>query len=245
MDSIFDSKVIILANAMGGTSGYSSRWNKHLGINKHMVPINNIPLIHYTQKQLKHYGFTDIYISCQLKDKESYIINSNNWVKPPDTQNAGAPNNEIIIASTLFSEEKNNIILFGDNFYSILFFEKIFAAQTDKIWMYARKAPSTYINKNFWEPFGWYIPKHETKFIVKCAEDAINEMLTVNKKILPDSAIAQTYSRVITRRGNHGNNAHWIDIDDETTDFDYPKDWDFWSKNVLPQIKLLDFGSNE
>lgn len=245
MNDILNCKVIILANALGGTEDYSSRWGNHLGITKHLVPIGKMPLIHYTQKQLKLYGFTDINISCQKKDRDLYIINNNNWINPPDTSAEGAPNNEIIISKSLFSREKNNIILFGDNFYSDSFFEKIIDANTERILIYARTNPSEYVNKKHWEPFGWYVPNNEIDYLIKCAEGAVKEMLSVHNRVLPDSAIWQTYSRVGTGKQIYDSSYNWVEIDDETTDFDYPKDWDFWSTNVLPNIKLNENIINE
>jgi hypothetical protein len=243
MINIFDSKVIILANSLGGTKEYVSRWNNHLGLSKHMVPIGGIPLIHYLQKQLKHYGFKDIHISCQKEDSKSYIIDNNTWINPPDTSTELAPNNEIIICKDLFSKEKNNIILFGDNFYSNNFFKIILAASTNKVWLYGRPNASSYVNKKYGEPFGWSVPFAQVDFIINCAEEAIAEMWKYDKECTRDSGIKRTYSNVIKKQGIFNFLNNYLDITDETTDFDYPEEWDFWSINVLPNITLNDFKS--
>lgn len=42
--------------------GESTRWNNYLGVPKHLIPIDDEPLIHRTVRLLKENGFDDIVI---------------------------------------------------------------------------------------------------------------------------------------------------------------------------------------
>jgi SAM-dependent methyltransferase len=238
---ITDAKVIILANAAGGFPGGSTRWNNHLGINKHLVPIGNMPLIHYIQNQLKYYGFSDIVISCQEKDKGTYIINNNQWISPPDLTGNINPDHEIMICESVFDRKKNNIILYGDNFYSKEFFNKIMSADPEDWWFYGREGASDYVGKPYTEDFGWYIPPKFLKFLIRSTYIASEDMIKHHGQVIPGIAIHQTYEFSINMQNKKDFYCNWINVDDETTDFDYPAEWDYWSKEVLPEIPLMNF----
>ena len=236
---IIDSKVIILANSEAGEGGGRERWGNYLKVNKHMIPIAGTPLIHYIQKQLRLYGFYDIHISCLQKDSHEYIIDNNSWILSPDTSDYINPNHDLIICETLLNKNKPTLILFGDNFYSHTFFERIMEADPSTWWIYGRHGGSEYINKPYGECFGWYIPPKSIKTLLNATIKASSDMIRIHGKTLPGVAIFETYQEAIALCNESNYFSHWISIDDETTDFDFPKEWDFWKKNVLPGIDLL------
>lgn len=236
MIDIKNIKVIIMADSSGGFGGGANRWNNYLGVKKHMAPIGNIPVIHYLQKKLKLYGFKDINISCLEEDKDLYILKDVKWIKAPDVSNLINPYHDILICKNMFDKTKNNIILFGDNFYSDLFFTKIINADPNKWWQYGRDGKSKYLNKPYTEGFGWYIPGHLVDFLIKVSEEASEWMINNHGSIVAGVAIHQTHEFALKHEGESDWFSHLIHVDDETTDFDYPEEWDFWNANILPKI---------
>lgn len=238
MIDIKNIKVIIMADSSGGFGGGTARWGNYLGVKKHLAPIGEIPVIHYLQKKLFKYGFSDISISCLEEDRDSYIINDNRWIQSPDVSSLINPYHDILICKDMLSLEKNNIILFGDNFYSDLFFERIINVDPTKWWQYGREGKSIYVNKPYTEGFGWYIPSNLVNWLIKVSVEASEWMINNHGKIVAGVAIHQTHEFALKYENESDWFSHLVNVNDETTDFDYPHEWDFWTKNVLPNISL-------
>lgn len=224
------------------------RWNNYLGVTKYMIPIKGEPLIHRTQRILLQNGMNDILVKCNKSDRDSYILNGCKWVMPIKP-NHMYPDYEFVNCGPYISRNGITIILFADVYYSEAILKHM-CENTSTSWhYYARKRFSEITGSIYGEHFAWYMHSDHLEDLFQAGElacittkdlvDLSNSGITVSRTnwIMQDSA-AMTYRIMcgLDVKDPYANeDYHWIEWDDETEDFDFPQDWDRWSKK-LPHL---------
>jgi hypothetical protein len=239
MELVLGSKVIIMANRIAGYGG-EKRWNNYLNAPKHLAPINKKPIIHIIQEQLAIHGFKDIGIICQEEDFLAYSLGHAKWLNPQNIKiDKKNPDHEINVCKSFFSLEKPNLILFGDNVYTKKFFSSLLNCNSNSWQYFARPWSSEYVNKPYEEGFAWFIPESKIKILLEATKSASKKMIAHYGKVMPGTAVRESYE--IAELWSTDLDKHLVVIDDETTDFDYPEEFDFWINKFESSAKEILF----
>lgn len=227
--------------------GYPDRWANHLGVPKHLIPIKGEPLIHRTQRLLLENGATNIWVSCNKKNFESYVIPGCNPVETYFDRESLYPDHEFMSTKGMENKDGVTVQLFGDVYYTEELIKHIIQNPSEDWHYYARRISSQITGKIYGEHFIWYY--HISKLprliesSIKAAELTKKFIKDYEQGVTPYPWIMEESSKMAYRimAGLDPEDPHaiekfnWIEWDDETEDFDYPIDWQLWSKR-LPHL---------
>ena len=234
---IQDAKVIICAGGNGG-----SKWNMHLGVTKHMIPIQGEPLVHRTQRQLLDRGFTNVHLASSLENRPAYLLNQvKHILSPPLTGHIG-DNSCAWHYKKYIDYTGTTIIMYGDVYYTDEFMDVLSKDPNDKFRIYGRCDEST-ITKNCrqGEPFAIVLPQNSITKHFQCLKQTMEVFPGL---IQEGNTIAEDLSKYTYRKfvgipyeapGNVTESEHWYEWDDLTDDFDYPYDWE-QKASLFPEI---------
>ncbi len=230
-----------------GSIGYPNRWNNYLGVPKHLIPIQGEPLIHRTQRLLLQNGATDVWVSCNEQNFNSYVIDGCNPVKTNFEKNSLYPDHEFMSTRGMENKDGVTVQLFGDVYYTEDLIKNLITNPSEDWHYYARRISSQITGKVYGEHFVWYY--HISK-LDKLIESSIKS-IELTKKFIKEyenkktsypwimeesSKMAYRIMSGLNPKDPHAvENFNWVEWDDETEDFDYPIDWELWSKR-LPHL---------
>jgi hypothetical protein len=224
--------------------GYPDRWDNYLGVPKHLIPIKGEPLIHRTQRLLLENGEKNIWVSCNKQNFESYVIPGCNPVETNFDKNSLYPDHEFSSTDGMENENGITVLLFGDIYYSEKIIKHLVDNKSEDWHYYARWKNSDTTGKIYGEMFAWY---YNHSHIKKLKESAILSSELTKEYVrkhqigelkypwIMEESSKMTYRIMagLDTEDPHGiENSKWVEWDDETEDFDYPIDWDKWSKNL-------------
>lgn len=212
-------RIIIVA------AGNSKRWNDYGGIPKHLVPIENVPLIHRTINQLMQAGMTDLvlvayddrYGTCRLvvtKPTESIL---------PDTG--------IGHSYAHWCYTGRTIVIFGDVVFSneaisILLKEH---PSNDVMW-YGRLGASTTTGHAWKEMFAMSFWPTNIPALLRRIE-IVRTLKEKDKKMM--GAAWPLHSLQAFGSAGRWERSKWlIEIDDLTDDMDTPDDYAEWKRRT-------------
>lgn len=233
--------------------GLGSRWNKHTGVSKHLVKINEKPLLLYTINLLNKYiNYEKIYV---VVNEENYlefeiVINnlSNDKIilyKSKQNMNQIEKQHGLYSTSELFDSANNVLCMYGD----VYFTENAMKIISDNLknrndfTIFGRKYENKY--RQYGELFCFYLPKHQQENINKLVNivyefrekklikrfsgwEILSYYVADNFNFSQDDNIIKKLKDIFRRR-MFGKK--FINIDDETNDFDFPSDYDFYVNN--------------
>lgn len=213
-------------------AGEGSRWNNHLGVRKHLVPIYGEPNLYRTLRLIN------------ANDKDCKIFLGANPAFPlPDfckhvatiydgtTYIKGAESDRYFASKEYWNTEGRTVLVWGDVFFTEYAIKIITNPQRD--WLrYGRPAGCRYSKRKSWgEEFAIsFHPEHHDAILAACKRV---EDISKNRKVQLFGAIYMAMlglsdHAIVTesKSGRKNNYGHMIDIDDLTDDFDYPEDYD-------------------
>lgn len=227
--------------------GYPDRWSNYLGVSKHLIPIKGEPLIHRTQRILLENGASNVWVSCNKRNIDSYVIPGCNWVETVFDKDSLYPDHEFSSTKGMSNENGITIQLYGDIYYTEEIIKHLINNKSEDWHYYARWRGSDITGKVYGEMFAWY---YHISNLQKLNESSI-KAIELTKQFIKDYEngttsypwIMEESSKMTYRimAGLDPEDPHaiekskWVQWDDETEDFDYPIDWDLWSKN-LPHL---------
>lgn len=205
-------------------AGDATRWANHLGTKKHLVKVNNEPIIYRTVRLLLERGVTDIFIVGP--DEDEYKIHSTQlYIPEKNVTNHGV--DKFLNSESLWNKEERTIVFYGDVFFTDQAMDSI-VNYTNKDWtLFCRFTGSVFTGSKFGECFAqsFYpseIELHKEKLLF-VAE-------SVNKKHLKKSGGWEHYRAMNGVSGRelrqHLIYEKYFVIDDFTEDFDFPEDYD-------------------
>lgn len=200
-----NNRVLILA------AGDGFRWGNYRGTAKHFVDIDGEKLLHRTCRQFLTYS-SDVYV---VGKSEEYSYPGTKLFIPPRDPNWG-DFAKYKSSKELWSSGRT-ILAFGDVNYSDAAINTI-TSTPGEIMFFLRPGHSTITGGR---------PEVFTLAFDGSAHERINAALDqlIRGKVPPPGA-SRTYHHLV-RPHYTDNNLHTI-IDDETTDFDFPYDYDKW-----------------
>lgn len=227
-------------------AGNQTRWKNYMNCPKHLAPINDIPLlkknIELFDKFFKHDNY---YVSIKNKDLQTiYNVDGRILFYIPEHITDTEPAYKTVIP---FIQTYNDdiLLLLGDVVFSEDCVKKIYDNILQKSFkVFGRKSGSIITGARWGELFAFYIPQ---TFIPNWI-DAVNKTddLFNKKKIKRFSGWEViTYIFALNKYGKKNKNIHkdleyilqerlfpdsFIEINDETEDFDFPQDYDNYMK---------------
>lgn len=209
-------KIIIAA------AGEGSRWNNFRGTSKHFTAVEGEILINRTIRQFSHHS-SDITVISKYPEIPHVKVE-------PPKQGIWNDAAKVWSSNHLWSNTQRNIILFGDVWFSDEAVETIINNEKD-ICFFLRSTPSKVTNK-----------PHKEIFAIAFNGEKIEEFRNVVQKVIEENksgAGAYLIFRKICNLDNVSfkhhfkNNSMYVEINDWTEDFDYPKDLTRWEKRRL------------
>lgn len=206
-------KYIIMADGEG------KRWNNYMGVPKHLIELNGERLIDRTVRLLKENDIQNIIV---MASDERYKIEGTKLIPQSireyevDRFDLQFLNGEVCY-------------LYGDVYYTEETMKTIVETETKDYDFFGRYGTVTsQTGKTQDEIFAVKVKDYNLfkDACIKVKEGLKNGTITVG--------IGWTVYKYLTNGLNeHILRGHFIQIDDETEDFDYPKDYDRWMKNKL------------
>lgn len=222
-------KIIVAA------AGSSTRWNNHLGIPKQLVPVDGVPIIHRTQSLFDVENSDKVLLAVDermLNTSTGFVM-----IEPGNTADTILPNTAIGHSYRYWDPTDGTLLLFGDVFftdaakYAILSMVK---SSTDVTWI-GRLNGS--VSKGYRELFGIYFPASKIEHIT----DSINKLREWRETqqhlqhaggwflLLIHLGIQDFDELTFDRCRNN-----FLEINDETDDFDYPDEYTKWLARYRP-----------
>ena len=220
-------------------AGNQTRWNNYMNYNKHLVPINGMPLLKRNINLFKKILNIDTYyVSIRNENmKPIYNVDDNIIFYIPDNIPEGEPSCKTLLPF-INSCNDDVLLLLGDVIYSEDCVKKINDAITNQSFnVFGRKRASNITSCKWGELFAFYIPvafKPEFTKAVNMADylykrrylsrfsgwELISYIYVTNKTT---KNIQKEIKRVQDIRLFPES---FIEIDDTTEDFDFPSDYD-------------------
>jgi hypothetical protein len=201
-------------------AGEGGRWGNHLGVPKHLVAIDGTPLIQRTVRQLWSRGIEDILITAF---DQRYTVAGAPLRAP---QESILPDTGMGFSAEFWSQTGRTLVLLGDVYFSEAAIDAIVGAPGGETTWLGRRGRGS-IDK-YAEMFGVSIPLERQQRL----KEAAAEVLALRRRGAIQRIMGWELYAVVNgldaRFVNPGPN--WIDIDDETEDFDFPADYEAWMR---------------
>lgn len=212
-------------------AGSNAKWNNHLGVRSHFVPVRTDlrrrerePLLERTLRQVKGYGFSDIWIVASPEGVEPYRAVAEEhgarlFVADADTRN------EFESTRPVWGPEGINYLLLGDVYFSDAAMAKIFQQEDDRFLFYGRYRASQITGTRYGEIFAnsWgahrNVRMNRLTDAVRTRQDAGDA--NPNKH-------GWTMLRMLQGtplKSHQVKKPWWVEINDETDDIDFPDDY--------------------
>jgi len=213
---MIQTRVLILA------AGNGARWNNYNGVPKHKVVVEDEVLIERTARQFLKYTDDVVIVakdqSYKIDGCSLYIPKLNKKYKDMD---------KFMSSKNLWSDTKT-VLVFGDVYFTNEAVDTIMTNEKEYCF-FLRKRGSKITGKNKEEIFAISFYAKNNNLMLLTIKDIISQNL-------PFSAggwllLKNLFNMDIGWR--HRNANRYINIDDWTDDFDYPEDFDNWTRNRI------------
>jgi hypothetical protein len=206
-------------------AGEATRWNNHLGVPKHLAPVDGEPILNRAVRLLQANGVSDIHVVS--KDDPRYAIEGASQLIPTLNYADNADADKFLSSKQLWNQEGRTVVFYGDVYFTEAGMARICEYTGTEWTLFCRRDSSKYTGTPWGECFAqsFYpadIPKHEAALhrIAKLYKAGIINRCGGWEHYhamigLPDHQVRSTIFK--------GN---FVEIDDFTDDFDYPEDYD-------------------
>lgn len=197
-------------------AGPDTKWGNHLGVPRHLVPMDGEPLLHRTVRQALKVS-TDVHVISGTAD-ERYNLPGTSW----HVSDHPTPN-EFLSSRTWWSHETRTLLLLGDTYYTDAAMETIAGFAPERWQLFGRKEASALTGKPWGEYFAcsWW-PKHTRMML-----ENLEQVLMARRVGIAQRCGGWELLRSIQRTplNDHIVQPHWFsEIDDLTDDLDFPVD---------------------
>lgn len=211
-------------------AGEATRWDNYLGVKKHFIEIGGEKLLHRTVRLLKENGINDIYI-VNKGESEYKIKGTKSFIPELNEYNGGV--DKFINSKELWLENGRTIVLYGDVYFSEYAMEKIVTHNNYDWQLFGRAFGSRVTGCPWGECFAQtFFGQHRTEHLEKL--EAAVEMW--HKGEIRNPSGWQHYRFMINLPKDRVDvimvGDRFINIDDETDDFDTKEDYITWKENT-------------
>ncbi|MEM9709410.1 MAG: NTP transferase domain-containing protein [Pseudomonadota bacterium] len=212
------SKLILLG------AGAMKRWNNHLGGPKFMAPVGGRPLLSDTIDRFRKLGTDDITFVTREKvpaasDTRQVVFSDN-----PDA----APSSKFLSSREEWNADGWTTLAFADVWWSSTALQLVDLELPGLIIFIGRKGPSRFTECAYGEIFALRFGAESHGII----ENALAEVDALHSKKTPQPSGWGLYRTLKSHLKDDGAaQAVFLDVDDYTDDFDFPRDYKRWTKN--------------
>lgn len=208
-------RVIILCGGEGG------RWKNHLGVDKHLVPIDDKPLLQRIVDDLRSADVSDIVIAG--RGDQYRIAGTQLWHVPLET--CTEPSEKFNSSRQMWLDAGQTVLMFGDVFFSASALQAVLEAPAATVNFVGRLTASRITGCPYPEIFALAFDH--------TAHGTLDEALGQIARAGNDRPTGwQLYDILADQAATCGFNAclrlKFTHIDDLTEDFDFPKDHSTW-----------------
>lgn len=215
------NRTIILAG------GDNARWGNHLGVPKHLIPIDGEPLLHRTARQFKKAG-TDVVILGPKDHNPRYEVAG--CVTTPSPRQPGLYEVGMYLdAAPFWLTTGKTILVYGDTYYTDEAVATIVEYAPREWHLFARFGPSSVTGKwwgEAWAHSFWPEQHLEERSLIR------RVVSLAEQKSIPRALIYEAYK---LRQGmlfpwteQQFDYGSYTEINDRTEDFDGSEDYERW-----------------
>jgi hypothetical protein len=208
------------ATAILCCAGGGERWGNHLGAPKHLAPFDGVPLIQRSVAQLRARGVEDVLIT---GFDERYRVAGAPVCAPSASI---LPDTGIGFSVGFWSTTGRTLVLLGDVYFSEAGMDAAVGASGAESTWFGRKAAGSIAKHG--EMFGLSIPLGHQPQLRQAAEVVIELYRRGFIRRIMGWELYAVINGLEPAVVHPGPN--WIDIDDETEDFDYPHEYGAWMR---------------
>ena len=210
-------------------SGRQERWGNYLDVPKHLVPIDDEPLLHRTVRLIKKFtDDADIYV--MAFDPRYDVPGTTRYEPKYDTieeieEHFNSP--AIYASRKIWSPDDQTIILFGDTFFTESAMRRICNKRLSEGYIFFGRAESSFVTNCPWGEL-WGVT-----FTHKFQKDFLSAIISV-RTLRDEGTIKKWRGWEIYRylQGlnlkSHDIGDNFYEINDFTEDFDFPRDYRNW-----------------
>lgn len=211
-------------------AGEATRWGDYLGTPKHLVKVDDEPIIYRSVRLLLKNGITDINVVGP--DDDRYRIEGSKLFIPQKNYEKNADADKFLNSESLWNTEGRTIVLYGDVFFTEEAMKTICEWEGTDWRLFCRYEPSRLTGTPWGECFAQSFYPKDIERHKKMLEYVAG--LWFRRQIKRcggwEHARAMAGIRVDLGRHYHKPKLYHI-IDDWTDDFDTPEDYDRFMEN--------------
>lgn len=206
-------------------AGEATRWNNYLGTPKHLIKIGGEPILHRT---VRLFAGNDIYIVA--KDESYAVEGAKVYIPKFNLDNYDV--DKFLNSEELWSDTERTLVVYGDVYFTEKAVDKI-TKHTERDWrLFGRAFDSSVIEDDWGECFAQsFYPEH-----IPLHRNALDRVLKLYKEDVLDRCGGWEHYRAILGLPDSQMHRHLVgqecftNIDDLTTDFDTPQNYDNFIK---------------
>lgn len=210
-------------------AGEATRWGNYKDTPKHLIEIEGERLLNRTVRLLIERGVHEIYVAVKKLSKEYHVDDSIQYqVELNYKQNADA--DKFLSTKDLWNEKGRTIVLYGDCYFTEEAMDTIVLSEIKEWTLFCRPNASSITGTPWGECFAQsFYPEH-----LKQHEEMLHYVADLYKRgVINRCGGWEHYRAMIGRRDEKVKHPHvmgtnFVEIDDFTDDFDYPKDLENW-----------------
>jgi CTP:phosphocholine cytidylyltransferase-like protein len=209
-------------------AGDATRWSNYLNTPKHLIKIDNEPILYRTVRLFKERGITDIYI-VGPDDNRYRIKGTKLFIPIKNPKNFDA--DKFLSSETLWSLTERTVVIFGDVFFTEQAIDTIINDKSNNWVAFGRYSKSDITGSTYGEMFGHsFFPNN-----IKDHKNALLHVIDLVNRQFANKGNGWEHYRVMQRVPDievkvHQIYENFVEINDWTEDFDFPKDYDRFIK---------------
>lgn len=217
-------------------AGKATRWRNHLGVPKHLIEIDGESLLQRTVRLAKQYGADDIFIIAKRDDDPNYHINGVTTLAA-NLSPAHFDVDKFRSSTNWWNTECGTRILFGDVYFTEDAMRQIMNPELDGWRWFCRMGKSTVTGHKYGEGFAAGFCARDIDKIMH-AMDAVADL---RRRDVLVRAAGWELARYMAGARNAELRRHirydsFVEVDDETDDFDTPGDYKTWMRNCRGEV---------
>ncbi len=203
-------------------AGSQDKWNNHLGIRSHFVPVLGEPLLHRAVRQSLAVT-DDVHISCPAGLEEMYSVAG------AQVHGIGETASEHHSSHAWWHPGGRTVMLLGDTVFTDDAFATVVGCADDDIRFFGRYSKSAITGTPYGEQFAYSWPATRNAWLWRKVEEA-RRFRTAD---IAERGRTRPPGWILLRliQGTHPlkhvvMKPWWVEIDDETDDIDFPADFE-------------------
>lgn len=216
------SKAIIIC------AGEATRWGNYLNTTKHLIEIEGEKLLHRTVRLIKERGIDDITIVVK-EISSDYDIEGSKQYKATLNYEENADADKFLSSKELWNKESRTLVFYGDCYFTDEAMDTIIGFESEEWTLFCRPNASEITGTPWGECFAQsFYPKDLERH-----EQALHYTAELYKNgTISRCGGWEHYNAMVGKKDEkveeHLMTTNFVEIDDFTDDFDYPKDYESW-----------------